>query len=168
LKHLIFLIISTCFLFSCNAQIQLEHKFENQESIVNIEFDSPKKTTERFFVTYDSKESLVHIYDENYSHIVEMKTEQKNPYAMANITLISRGLFNHDNDIEFLMTDSKGLKLMKSSGEVLHNFGKNKHAYIIKVKSGLKLIVNELTVDPTTIPPSMTHNTEIYRLPGKY
>lgn len=140
---------------SAQAQVTLEKDYTIYSGIQihHIEDVGSK------YVGFDSTTKRVMIYNSNHSTWKTISLTSATYSSYITPTYVSSKLFDLDQDVEFIITDTNGVKIVNENGNVVKLFSKADYANVWKFDNTYKLLVYYLDAP---------RHTEVYSLPGKY
>lgn len=157
------LLVFTFSIIETDAQINLEHTFNNQSSIFHF-------TTQTQTMYYRVDTSNIYIYNEDYTLYKTISIPIQNNYSHGLISFISSNLFNTDNYIEFccsyVKSDHTDVKtvIYNENLSVLKTFNSSWIDGIYSTKnSGYRMEMQRYTDYPDN-----KFVTDVYSLPGSY
>lgn len=157
---LIILIVS----FQLSAQIELIDSLEQ-----NILHQTVFATDAGLkFCHLDQSTSTLTIYNEDFSLYKELALEISKGYNVVNVLYLSRGLFDLDEELEFLYYESNGLKantrIINEDGSIIQSFEKSDAPAIYKGKNSAILVLRSGKFDSET--KRTVFKAKYYTLPG--
>lgn len=150
---------------SMNAQIDLEHKYEQQGIYTTVQLANSGFK----YVLFDNAGSSAQIKLYNVNHSLWKTIDVPNAptnYWVGEVKYISESLFDLDNKIECLVVyrhqsaDSEHIKIINENGTVIKDLPNRQLARIVSTAPNtFKLLVNDYSPYPN-------NGAEVYSLPG--
>lgn len=160
----ILLIASMLFAYNADAQITLEHTYNNSSNIqvYNLENEGYK------YVITDYSTKSVRIYNTDHSLWKTVNVSLPSSVTSFYVTYVSTKLFNTDGNVEFLIWYYENIsgnvkataQCIGENGSSLYNFNDAASPFVVKVGESWKLIYSKYA--------SNSNESYVYSLPGNY
>lgn len=156
-----------------NAQITLEHTFDGNVDYSTSSYFYPGID---YYTYFNSETNQVRIYNKDYSLYKSITITPPANYHISSVYILSKNVFTNDNKITFFayftqdnasMNNSlNNLKLYDENGVVIKDFG-----YLYSFHPSVHIVSNKYRLSVvryiyTNSNNSITHETDIYSLPG--